>query len=80
MVRSLDPYIHIEFNKYIIIQLVRYINEFWFINKNNEEDEIKKKIKEDKNNLKVNVNDLIKKIIFFKDYKSILERNEFKSK
>ena len=44
IIRSLDPFVHIENNNYIVVQLIRYINEFWFVKNKNEKDEILKKV------------------------------------
>jgi len=36
MVRSIDPFIHVESQSFVISNLIRFINQFWFINLNKE--------------------------------------------
>ena len=75
IIRSIDPIIHIEYNDIIVINLIRYINEFWFIKK----DKLKSKqfileeIKKDHNNNKLNCNKLIEKVLFFDDFNMLLK-------
>ena len=79
IIRSLDPFIHIENNNYIVVQLIRYINEFWFVKKNNEKKEIVKKIEADTNNAKQNIKELVDKIKFFSSFNKLLNK-EIKNK
>ena len=79
IIRSLDPFVHIENNNYIIVQLIRYINEFWFVKKKNEKDEILKKVESDSNNAKQNIKDLMDKIKFYSDFNQVIDK-EIKSK
>ena len=73
IIRSLDPYIHIDNDNYIIVQLIRYINEFWFIEKSNsDKNDISKSIKDDSNNAKLNVNELLDKIKFHTSIKEMI--------
>ena len=72
IIRSLDPFIHIENNNYIVVQLIRYINEFWFVKPNNEKIEITKKIEADSNNSKQNIKDLVDKIKFFSSFDNLI--------
>ena len=74
IIRSLDPYVHIENNNYIVVQLIRYINEFWFVKEINEKNEIVKKIEADSNNSKQNIKELVSKIKFFCSFKDLLEK------
>ena len=74
IIRSLDPFIHIENNNYIVVQLIRYINEFWFVKQKNEKNEIIKKIKADSNNAKQNINDLVDKIKFFSSFDDLINK------
>ena len=74
IIRSLDPYIHIENNNYIVVQLIRFINEFWFVKENNEKKEIVKKIEADNNNAKQNIKDLVDKIKFFSSFKDLFDK------
>ena len=74
IIRSLDPYIHIENNNYIVVQLIRFINEFWFVKENNEKKEIVKKIEADTNNAKQNIKDLVDKIKFFSSFKALFDK------
>ena len=74
IIRSLDPFIHIENNNYIVVQLIRYINEFWFVKQNNEKKEIVKKIEADSNNAKQNIKELVDKIKFFTSFKNLLDK------
>ena len=74
IIRSLDPYIHIENNNYIVVQLIRFINEFWFVKENNEKKEIVKKIEADTNNAKQNIKDLVDKIKFFSSFKDLFDK------
>ena len=79
IIRSLDPFIHIENNNYIVVQLIRYINEFWFVKKNNEKKEIVKKVEADSNNAKQNIKELVDKIKFFSSFNELLDK-EIKNK
>ena len=73
IIRSLDSYVHIDNDNYIVIQLIRYINEFWFIQRsNNDKNDIIKAIKDDSNNAKLNVNELLDKIKFHSSIKEII--------
>ena len=74
IIRSLDPFIHIENNNYIVVQLIRYINEFWFVKQKSEKNEIIKKIKADSNNAKQNINDLVDKIKFFSSFDDLINK------
>jgi len=74
IIRSLDPFIHIESDKNIVVPLIRYINEFWFVNKNNEKKEIKKKVENDSNNAKQNIQDLMDKIKFYSNFNEIIDK------
>ena len=76
MIRSLDPIIHIEFDDYVIINLIRYINEFWFINSEIDKEikEIHNKIENDTNNAKLDTKDLMNKIKFFKSTEEMLSK------
>ena len=76
MIRSLDPIIHIEFDDYVIINLIRYINEFWFINSKMDKEikEIHNKIEKDTNNAKLDTKDLMKKIKFYKSIDEMLSK------
>ena len=79
IIRSLDPFVHIENNNYIVVQLIRYINEFWFVKKKNEKHEILKKVESDSNNAKQNIKDLMDKIKFYSDFNQVIDK-EIKSK
>ena len=79
IIRSLDPFIHIENNNYIVVQLIRYINEFWFVKQSNEKKEIVKKIEADTNNAKQNIKELVDKIKFFSSFNELLDK-EIKKK
>lgn len=74
IVRSLDPFVHIEYENYVVVNLIRYINEFWFIKENFEKEkgEIENKIKNDSNNKNLSLIELSSKIKYFKDYNSTL--------
>jgi hypothetical protein len=76
MIRSLDPIIHIEYDNYVVINLIRYINEFWFINSQKEKElkEIHNKIEKDTNNAKLDIKDLMKKIKFFSSTEDMLSK------
>ena len=74
IIRSLDPFIHIENNNYIVVQLIRYINEFWFIKEKDEKKQIVKNIESDSNNAKQNINDLVDKIKFFSSLKELFDK------
>ena len=74
IIRSLDPFIHIENNNYIVVQLIRYINEFWFVKQKNEKKEIVKKIEADTNNAKQNIKELVDKIKFFSSFNELLDK------
>ena len=75
IIRSIDPIIHIEYNDIIVINLIRYINEFWFIKKDNLKSKqyILEEIKKDHNNNKLNCNKLIEKVLFFDDFNILLK-------
>ena len=79
IIRSLDPFIHIENNNYIVVQLIRYINEFWFVKQNDEKKEITKKIEADTNNAKQNIKELMDKIKFYSTFDEVLDK-EIKNK
>ena len=79
IIRSLDPFVHIENNNYIVVQLIRYINEFWFVKSKNEKDEILKKVEKDSNNAKQNINDLMSKIKFYSNFNQVIDK-EIKTK
>ena len=79
IIRSLDPFVHIENNNYIVVQLIRYINEFWFVKGKSEKEEITKKVENDSNNAKQNIKDLINKIKFFSNFNQVIDK-EIKSK
>ena len=79
IIRSLDPFVHIENNNYIVVQLIRYINEFWFVKNKNEKDEILKKVEKDSNNAKQNINDLMSKIKFYSNFNQVIDK-EIKTK
>ena len=79
IIRSLDPFVHIENNNYIVVQLIRYINEFWFVKNKNEKDEIFKKVEKDSNNAKQNIKDLMDKIKFYSNFNQVIDK-EIKSK
>ena len=72
IVRSIDPLVHIEDNNYVIVNLIRYINEFWFVSDdyNNEKQNILNKINQDSNNKKLSIDELFNKVKFFSDYNS----------
>ena len=74
IIRSLDPFVHIEHNNNIVVQLIRYINEFWFVKEKNEKREIVKKVEGDKNNINQNTNELIEKIKFFSSFDDIINK------
>ena len=75
IIRSIDPIIHIEYNDIIVINLIRYINEFWVIKKDNLKSKqfILEEIKKDHNNNKLNCNKLIEKVLFFDDFNMLLK-------
>ena len=79
IIRSLDPFVHIENNNYIVVQLIRYINEFWFVKNKNEKDEILKKVEKDSNNAKQNISDLMSKIKFYSNFNQVIDK-EIKTK
>ena len=79
IIRSLDPFVHIENNNYIVVQLIRYINEFWFVKNKNEKDEILKKVEKDSNNAKQNISDLMIKIKFYSIFNQVIDK-EIKTK
>ena len=79
IIRSLDPFIHIENNSHIVVQLIRYINEFWFVKSKNEKNEIQIKVESDSNNAKQNIKDLMDKIKFYSDFNQVIDQ-EIKSK
>ena len=79
IIRSLDPFIHIENNNYIVVQLIRYINEFWFVKEKNEKGEIQNKVEKDSNNAKQNIKDLLDKIKFFNNFNQVIDK-EIKTK
>ena len=75
IIRSIDPIIHIEYNDIIVINLIRYINEFWVIKKDISKSKqyILEEIKKDHNNNKLNCNKLIEKVLFFDDFNMLLK-------
>jgi len=75
IIRSIDPIIHIEYNDIIVINLIRYINEFWVIKKDilKSKQFILEEIKKDHNNNKLNCNKLIEKVLFFDDFNILLK-------
>ena len=75
IIRSIDPIIHIEYNDIIVINLIRYINEFWVIKKDilKSKQFILEEIKKDHNNNKLNCNKLIEKVLFFDDFNMLLK-------
>ena len=75
IIRSIDPIIHIEYNDIIVINLIRYINEFWVIKKDNLKSKqfILEEIKKDHNNNKLNCNKLFEKVLFFDDFNILLK-------
>ena len=79
IIRSLDPFVHIENNNYIVVQLIRYINEFWFVKEKNEKNEITKKVQGDSNNAKQNIKDLMDKIKFYNNFNQVIDK-EIKTK
>ena len=79
IIRSLDPYIHIESDISLVVQLIRYINEFWFVKGINEKNEIQKKVENDSNNAKQNIKALMDKIKFFNNFNQVIEK-EIKTK
>ena len=79
IIRSLDPYIHIESDISLVVQLIRYINEFWFVKAINEKNEIQKKVENDSNNAKQNIKALMDKIKFFNNFNHVIEK-EIKTK
>ena len=79
IIRSLDPYIHIESDKSLVVQLIRYINEFWYVKAINEQNEIQKKVESDSNNAKQNIKELMDKIKFFNNFNQVIDK-EIKTK
>ena len=79
IIRSLDPYIHIESDITLVVQLIRYINEFWYVKTINEKNEIQKKVENDSNNAKQNIKALMDKIKFFNNFNQVIEK-EIKTK
>jgi len=75
IIRSIDPIIHIEYNDIIVINLIRYINEFWVIKKDISKSKqyILEEIKKDHNNNKLNCNKLIEKVLFFDDFNKLVK-------
>ena len=76
---SLNIFINIENNNYIVVQLIRYINEFWIIKEKNEKGEIQNKVEKDSNNAKQNIKDLLDKIKFFNNFNQVIDK-EIKTK
>ena len=64
MVRSIDPFVHIEYDDYVITNLIRYINEFWLVRADKEKEYklIYDKVKTDGNNAKLNIDSLMQKV------------------
>ena len=79
IIRSLDPFVHIESDKNLVVQLIRYINEFWFVKGINEKNEIQKKVESDSNNMKQNIKELMDKIKFFDNFNQVIDK-EIKTK
>ena len=79
IIRSLDPFVHIESDKNLVVQLIRYINEFWFVKGINEKNEIQKKVENDSNNMKQNIKELMDKIKFFDNFNQVIDK-EIKTK
>ena len=79
IIRSLDPYIHIESDKSLVVQLIRYINEFWYVKGISEKNEIQKKVESDSNNAKQNIKELMDKIKFFNNFNQVIDK-EIKTK
>ena len=81
MVRSIDPMVHIEHDDYVIINLIRYINEFWLVreDKDNERKLIYNKVKNDANNAKLNIDSLMEKVKMFSNIEE-LKTNKTKEK
>jgi len=75
IIRSIDPIVHIEYNEIVVINLIRYINEFWFVKNNclKSKEFILEKIKNDHNNNNLNCNQLIEKVFFFDDFNLLLK-------
>lgn len=73
MVRSIDPMVHIEHDDYVIINLIRYINEFWLVreDKENERKLIYTKVKNDTNNAKLNIDSLMEKVKTFSNLEEL---------
>ena len=74
MIRSIDPIVHIEHSNYVITNLIRYVNEFWFINTNKDSEykTIYDKVKNDSNNNKLNITDLMIKVKYFTEINEVL--------
>ena len=75
MIRSIDPIAHIDCkwflltfkaHSYVITSLIRFLNEFWFVNTNNEN--VEQLVKNDAN-ITTNVQGLVKKIKQYKKKK-----------
>ena len=79
IIRSLDPFVHIESDKNLVVHLIRYINEFWFVKGINEKNEIQKKVESDSNNAKQNIKELMDKIKFFDNFNQVIDK-EIKTK
>lgn len=76
MIRSIDPIVHIDYSNYVVTNLIRYINEFWFINTNKdvEYQTIYDKVKNDSNNSKLNISELMTKVKCFKELNEVLNK------
>ena len=76
MIRSIDPIVHIDYSNYVVTNLIRYINEFWFINANKDVEykTIYDKVKNDSNNSKLNITDLMTKVKCFKELNEVLNK------
>lgn len=46
MIRSIDPFAHIESHSFVVSNLIRFINLFWYLG---DENELKESIKKDNN-------------------------------
>jgi hypothetical protein len=74
IIRSLDPFIHIENNNYFVVNLIRYINEFWFVKAQDEKGDIEKKIGADTNNANQNIGLLMDKVKFFSSFNDLFNK------
>ena len=73
MVRSIDPFVHIEYDDYVITNLIRYINEFWLVRADKEKEYkvIYDKVKNDGNNAKLNIDSLMQKVKMYSSVEDI---------